>query len=278
MDLWQDIRYGARLLVKARWFTLAAGMALALGIGANTTVFTLVNAVLLRGLPFDDPESIMFVWGENEQNQRSSFSHPNYLDLRDQTRTLGSLAAILNVSVNLADDGQPPERLQGGYVSGNFFRMLGKQPVLGRDFTDEDDRLGAEPAVLLGHSVWQNRYGEDPGVLGLSIRVNSLVATVIGVMGPNMRFPNNTDVWIPLQMLPPETQVEDRDVRNFNVFGRLASGSSIELAREASFLCYWLRARTWRTCSSRGRRIVNGRSPCVSRTAPPAAGSFGSFS
>ena len=232
MDLWQDIRFGARLLVKARWFTLAAGTALALGIGANTTVFTLVNAVLFRGLPFDDPESIVAIWAENEQSQRSGVTHPNYLDLRDQARTLRSLAANLNSTVNLADDGQPPERIAGAYVSGNFFRMLGEQPVLGRDFVDDDDREGAEPAVLLGYTVWQNRYGGDPGVLGLSIRVNSLVATVIGVMAPNMRFPQNTDLWIPLHMLPPESEVESRDGGTFQVVGRLARGSSIELARE----------------------------------------------
>ncbi|MCH8811244.1 MAG: ABC transporter permease [Gemmatimonadetes bacterium] len=232
MDLWQDVRFGARLLVKARWFTLAAGTALALGIGANTTVFTLVNAVLFRQLPFDDPESIVSVWMENEQNQRVSISHPNYLDLRDQSQTLGSLSAILNTTVNLADDGQAPARIQGAYVSANFFRMLGEQPVLGRDFVDEDDREGAEPAVILGHSVWQDRYGGDPGVLGLSIRVNSLVGTVIGVMPPNMRFPNNTDLWIPTHMLPPASRIEDRAQRNFNIIGRLANGSSIELARE----------------------------------------------
>ena len=232
MDLWQDIRYGVRLLVKARWFTLAAGTALALGIGANTTVFTLVNAVLFRGLPFEDPETIVSVWSENEQSQRSGFSHPNYLDLRDQARTLESLSAVLNSTINLADDGQPPERIQGAYVSGNFFRMLGEQPVLGRDFVDDDDREGAEPAVLLGNSVWQNRYGGDPGVLGLSIRVNGLVGTVIGVMPPNMRFPNNTDLWIPMHMLPPESRVESREPTNLNVIGRLAAGSSVELARE----------------------------------------------
>ena len=232
MDLWQDIRFGARLLVKARWFTLAAGTALALGIGANTTVFTLVNAVLFRQLPFDDPESIVSVWMENEQNQRVSISHPNYLDLRDQSQTLGSLSAILNTTVNLADDGQAPARIQGAYVSANFFRMLGEQPVLGRDFVDEDDREGAEPAVILGHSVWQDRYGGDPGVLGLSIRVNSLVGTVIGVMPPNMRFPENTDLWIPTHMLPPASRIENRAQRNFNIIGRLANGSSIELARE----------------------------------------------
>ncbi len=232
MDLWQDIKFGTRLLVKARWFTLAAGTALALGIGANTTVFTLVNAVLFRGLPFDDPESIVSIWAENEQNQRRPLSHPNYLDIHDQSRTITSFGAILNSTVNLADDGQPPERIQGAYVSGDFFRMLGEQPVLGRDFVDEDDREGAEPAVLLGYSVWQNRYGGDPGVLGLSIRVNSLVGTVIGVMPQNMRFPNNTDLWIPLHMLPPESRVEDRDGQGFQIIGRLASGVSIDLARE----------------------------------------------
>jgi putative ABC transport system permease protein len=140
MDLWQDIKFGLRLLAKARWFTLAAATALALGIGANTTVFTLVNAVLFRGLPFDDPESIVAIWAENEQNQRSGVTYPNYLDLREQARTLESLAANLNSTVNLADDGQPAERIVGAYVSGNFFRMLGEQPVLGRDFVDEDDR------------------------------------------------------------------------------------------------------------------------------------------
>ena len=232
MDLWQDIKFGLRLLAKARWFTLAAATALALGIGANTTVFTLVNAVLFRGLPFDDPESIVAIWAENEQNQRSGVTYPNYLDLREQARTLESLAANLNSTVNLADDGQPAERIVGAYVSGNFFRMLGEQPVLGRDFVDEDDREGAEPAVLLGHTVWQNRYGGDPGILGLSIRVNSLVATVIGVMPPNMRFPQNTDLWIPLHMLPPESEVESRDGQGFQVVGRLAPGVSVERARE----------------------------------------------
>jgi len=232
MDLWQDIKFGARLLVKARWFTLAAGTALALGIGANTTVFTLVNAVLFRGLPFDEPERIVSVWAENEQNQRRNITHPNYLDLGDQSQALESLAAILNSTVNLADDGQPAERIAGAYVSASFFRMLGEQPVLGRDFVDEDDREGAEPAVLLGYSVWQDRYGGDPGVLGLSIRVNSLVGTVIGVMGPNMRFPNNTDLWIPLHMLPPESRVEERDGQGFQVIGRMASGASTERVRD----------------------------------------------
>ena len=222
MDLWKDVRYGARILVKARWFTLAAATALALGIGTNTTVFTLVNAVLIRGLPFENPDRIVSVWTQNPQGQQLGVSYPDYEDWREQSSRLESLAANLNSTVNVSDDEQVPERIQGSYVSGNFFRVLGEQPVLGRDFTDDDDRDGAPPVVLLGHSVWENRYGADPGVLGRTIRVNSPVASVIGVMPPGMRFPNNADLWIPRINLPPEVQVPDRGTRGFNVVGRLA--------------------------------------------------------
>ena len=232
MDLWKDVRYGARILVKARWFTLAAATALALGIGTNTTVFTLVNAVLIRGLPFENPDRIVSVWTQNPQGQQLGVSYPDYEDWREQSSRLESLAANLNSTVNVSDDEQVPERIQGSYVSGNFFRVLGEQPVLGRDFTDDDDRDGAPPVVLLGHSVWENRYGADPGVLGRTIRVNSPVASVIGVMPPGMRFPNNADLWIPRINLPPEVQVPDRGTRGFNVVGRLAPDASIEQARE----------------------------------------------
>jgi predicted permease len=159
-------------------------------------------------------------------------SLPDYRDLRDASRTLESLAGSLNANVNLSDDDLLPERFLGAYVTGNFFRMIGEQPVLGRDFSDADDLPGAEPVVLLGHSVWQNRYGGDPGVLGRTVRANSLPATVVGVMAENMRFPNNNDVWIPQANLPPESTTEDRGTRGFTAVGRLAPGSSIEQARE----------------------------------------------
>ena len=207
MDLWLDVRYVVRRLVDARWFTLASVVALGLGIGANTTVFTFVNAVLLRGLPFESPDRIMAVWTVNERGQQSGgVSYLDYVDIRDQGRSFESMAAILGSSVNLADGAEAPERVQGGYVTGNFFRMLGEGPVLGRDFRDDDDLTGSEPVVILGHSVWQNRYASDPVILGRAVRVNRLVATVVGVMPPGMQFPQNTDIWIPRAKLPPESR------------------------------------------------------------------------
>jgi putative ABC transport system permease protein len=232
MDLWRDVRYAARRLIEDRWFTLAAVAALSLGIGANTTVFTFVNAVLVRGLPFEDPDRIVAVWTENDRGNQMGVSLQDYLDLRDESRTLERLAASLNSSINLSDDDLLPERFLGAYVTGNFFRMIGEQPVLGRDFSEADDLPGAEPVVLLGHTVWQNRYGGDPGVLGRTVRVNSLVATVVGVMAEDMRFPNNNDLWIPQANLPPESATEDRGTRGFTAIGRLAPGVSIEQARE----------------------------------------------
>jgi putative ABC transport system permease protein len=232
MDLWRDVRYAARRLVEDRWFTLAAVAALSLGIGANTTVFTFVNAVLVRGLPFEDPDRIVAVWTENDRGSQMGVSLQDYLDLRDESRTLESLGASLNSNVNLSDDDLLPERFLGAYVTGNFFGMIGAQPVLGRDFSDADDLPGAEPVVLLGHTVWQNRYGGDPSVLGRTVRVNSLVATVVGVMAEDMRFPNNNDLWIPQANLPPESTTDDRATRGFTAIGRLAPGASIEQARE----------------------------------------------
>ncbi len=232
MDLWEDVRYGARVLVKARWFTVVAATALSLGIGANTTVFTVVNAILIRGLPFDDPDRIVAVWTGNPQGQRLPVSYPDYEDWRDQSSTLVSLSVYRYSNVNVSDDEQVPERVLGAYVSGNFFQMLGEQPVLGRDFRPGDDRDGAQPVVLLGHSLWENRYARDPGVIGRTIRVNSLVATVVGVMAPGMRFPTNTDIWIPRVTLLLESNVPDRGTRNFLGIGRLGPEGSIGQARQ----------------------------------------------
>ena len=232
MDLWQDIRYAARRLIDARWFTLAAVAALSLGIGANTTVFTLVNAVLLRGLPVENPERVMGVWTESVEGEGDGISLLDYIDVRDQSRTLESIAAQLGSSVNLSDDERLPEQVQGSYVTGNFFRMFGVQPILGRDFTDEDDLPGAEPVVLIGYEVWQNRFGGDPNILGTVLRVNSLVATVVGVMPEGVQLPFESNVWIPQQNLPPGSNTALRANRNLGAIGRLAPGVSEEQARQ----------------------------------------------
>lgn len=232
MDLWDDVRYAVRRLVKAKRFTVAASTTLALGIGANVTVFTIVNAILIRGMPFEDPDRIVAVWTGTPEGQRQAVSYPDYEDWRDQASTLAGLAAYTNSIVNVSDDEQVPERVLGAHVSPNFFRLLGERPVLGRDFRPDDDRDGAEPVVLLGHGLWETRYARDPGVLGRTIRVNGLAATVVGVMAPGMRFPNDTDIWIPRANLASEMNLADRGTRSLAVIGRLGPGTSIGEARQ----------------------------------------------
>jgi len=232
MDFWHDVRYAVRRLVEARWFTLAAVTALSLGIGANTTVFTFVNAVLLRGLPFEESERLVSVRMRNAQGQQMGISLPDLRDLREQAGTLEGIGGFLGSSINLSDDDLAPERVQGAYVTAGFYEMIGEQPVIGRLFTASDDVEGAEPVVLLGYDVWQNRYDGDPGVLGRTVRVNSLPATIVGVMAAGMRFPDNTDLWIPQANLPDESNMENRGTRSLQAMGRLAPGVTLEQARE----------------------------------------------
>jgi putative ABC transport system permease protein len=232
MDFWQDARYAVRRLIDARWFTLAAVAALAVGIGANATGFTIVNAVLLRGLPFEDPEQIVAVWSDLEGGGETGLSYPEIDDYRERSRALTELVGMQGSDINVSDEGRPPERIPGAYVSEGFFQMLRQEPLLGRAFTPADDEPGAEPVVVLGYSVWQNRYNGDRSVLGQTVRVNSLLATIVGVMPEGMRFANNTDLWIPKDNLPPESQVEDRGIRGRTVIGRLAPDVTMEQARE----------------------------------------------
>jgi len=231
IDLWHDICFAARLLIKDRWFTLAAATALALGIGANAAVFTFVNAVLMRGLPFREADRIMTVWTEDDRGRRMNTSELDYEDWRVQARSFSDLAATLGSTMNVSDEGRAPERVQGAYVTANLFRLIGQSPVMGRDFTDADDLPGAEPVVIIGHSVWQNRYDSDPTVLGHTLKTNSKAVTIIGVMPPDMRFPDNVDMWVPRAQLPPETLTGRRDSRNLQVIGRLADGVSVDQAR-----------------------------------------------
>ena len=230
MNLWQDVRFGARLLVKDRWFTLAAATALALGIGANAAVFTFVNAVLVRGLPFHEPDRIMALYTEDDRGRQRGASDLDFEDWRAESRTFSDMAGFSGAPVNVSDEGRAPERFQGAYVTGNLFRVIGQPPAIGRDFTPEDDQPGAEPVTIIGHRVWQNRYDSDPAVLGRTLKANSKVVTIIGVMPTDMRFPFNSDIWIPRAQLPPETQGR-RDRRAMQVLGRLAEGTSVEQAR-----------------------------------------------
>ena len=232
MTGWTDLRHGIRMAAKNPAFTFAAVAVLALGIAANMVVFTLVNGVLLRDLPFDSPDRIVDISVFNRGNARNPISSASYLDLRDwnqMARTFEGIAGADERTMNVSDDTRPAERFRGAFVSATTFSLIGVRPRLGRDFRAEDDREGAAPVVILGHAVWQRRYQGDAAIVGRTIRVNGVPSTVIGVMPEDFGFPQIASVWQPLVLLPPEART-DRRVRNIDTFGRLRPGASLEQA------------------------------------------------
>jgi putative ABC transport system permease protein len=222
-----DLRAAVRAIIKDRWLAFAAIFALALGIGVNATVFTLVNAVLIRGLPFPESHNL-FVLGTVPHSQQgsgniSSASYQELLDWRSQSQRFADMAAFTQFNVNVADDRAMPEQTSGGRVSENLFRVLGQQPMLGRDFGPADGDGGAERVVILGNSLWQNRYGADPGVLGKGIRLNGEPAVVIGVMPPGIKFPTRAELWT---QVVPDADAARRDRRGYSIVGRLEAGAT----------------------------------------------------
>jgi putative ABC transport system permease protein len=231
MNLMQDLKFAVRLLIKDKWFTAVAVVALALGIGVNATVFTFVNAVLIRGLPFNDPDRIVVVGTRDARGRDRGASYQDFVDWRAATRTFSGLAAYSGQTMNISDEGRAPERFQGPYMSANAFSLIGQQPLIGRGFLPEDDRPGAAAVVILGNGVWKNRYGSDPSVLGRSVKVNEIPATVIGVMPEGFKFPTGADLWMPLAQMPQLTE-QKRDARtSLDVFGRLTDGVTMAQAQ-----------------------------------------------
>ena len=232
MGLWQDVQFAFRLLIKDKWFTLVAVLALALGIGVNTTVFTFVNAILIRSLPFEDADRVMALnTHEPLRNRNMPVSYLDFKDWRDNSRTFSGLGAVRGGTVNISDEGRAPDRFSGAFMTANTFKIIGQSPALGRDFLPEDDRPGAPAVAIIGSSVWKNRYGSDPAIVGRTIRVNEIPSVVIGVMPEGFRFPFNTDVWQPLSAIP-NLELQKRNARSFEVIGRLAPGVSQKTAED----------------------------------------------
>jgi predicted permease len=231
MTLWQDLRYATRLLIKDRWFTAVAATALALGIGVNATMFTIINAVLIRGLPFKDPARIISIGMLDAKSRPAGVSRLDFQDWREGSRAFSGLTLFLGSQANVSDEGRPPEQFNGTYQSANMFTLIGQRPIIGRDFSADDDKPGGAPVVILGNGIWKSRYGADPNILTRSIKVNSVIAAVIGVMPPDMKFPFNNELWLPVSMLPPELTNSKRNVRNYQVLGRLADGVTLAQAR-----------------------------------------------
>jgi predicted permease len=231
MTLWQDLRFALRLLVKDHWFTVAAVSALALGVGANTTVFTFVNAALLRGLPYDGADRIVTIDTRDVRGRQRGVSIADYEDWRSaQSFDSMTLAWTFGSSVN-DDSGQAPDRYIASRVYSNIFQVIRQQPILGRNFNADDDRPGREPVVILAYSMWQSRYGRDPSILGKKLFTSGQRATVIGVMPPEMKFPPNADLWVPVAQIAPELRDRRRNVRNFQAIGRLKPGVTVQAAQ-----------------------------------------------
>src|SRR5262245_6475441 len=222
--LWQDIRYGARMLRKNPGFTAVAVLTLALGIGANTAIFSFVNAVLFRPLPFKDPERLVMVLQRYLAHDSDVHwvAAPTLDEWRRQSTVFEALAARGSDGFVLTGKGQP-ENIPGSRFSANICQLLGIHPALGRGFLAEEETYGKDHVVLLSHELWQRRFGGESGIIGQSIRLNDEPYTVIGVMPPRLFFPDrNTQLWTSLAFSPE--QLRDYGSHNYLVYGRLKPG------------------------------------------------------
>jgi putative ABC transport system permease protein len=234
-DLWQDLRYGGRMLAKKPGFTLIAVLALTLGIGANTAIFSVVNAILLRPLAFKDPDRLVTVSHSNKKlNMISEISAPSFLDYRDRGDVFESAAAAVSfgVSMNLTGKGEP-EQLQARGVTASFFPTLGVAAALGRTFLPEEERRGRDNVVILSYGLWHRRFGAASNILGRTLTLNGNVSTVIGVMPENFRLYRDDELWYPLALTPEQTAPNQRRSEWLWMIARLKPGVSLDQAQAA---------------------------------------------
>jgi predicted permease len=226
--IWLDLRFAFRLIAKERWFAAAAIAALALGIGANATGFTIVNAVFLRGLPVADADRLYVLSWQTRAGRRTNTSYTELQEWRAESRTFAGFAGYRSAELSIADGSASPEQVDGAWLTANAFALLGQQPLLGRGFLETDDRIGADPVVIIGHQLWQRRFGGNPAVLGRILRVNGQPSTIVGVMPAGMKFPDQAEIWRPF--VPTEAE-RQRDARSLRVFGRLTDGADRRTAQ-----------------------------------------------
>lgn len=226
----QDLRYATRMLAKQPAFTVIAVLTLALGIGANTSIFSLVNSVLLRPLPYLDANRIVYFEGKNP-SQGITDSNISVLDFQDwttQSQVFSHAAFFWTGGAALAEQGREPERVPRAGVTIRFFDLLGVQPMLGRNFLEEEDRPGSSTAVIVSEGLWKRRFGSDRSIIGKTITINTQPVTVVGVMPAGFEFPENTQIWTPAAVNSAE---EPRDNRSYSALGRLKPGVELEQAQ-----------------------------------------------
>ena len=234
----QDLRIGLRVLVKEKVFCVLAVTVLALGICGVTTQFTVVNAFVLRGFSFPHPEQLVSVGlidpkaTDNENNNGSGNipSSQDYEDMKAAQRSFSMMTGYLNGSTINVTYKNNPTRYTGGYVTEDFFRILGVSPILGRDFTPEDNKPGAEKVTLIGHEIWQRDFSGDPNIVGQAVRINGKAATIIGVMPQGFKFPQAEQLWVPLYNEFPIKPREDPSALGPAIIARLKTGVSLDQA------------------------------------------------
>jgi len=234
-DLLQDIRYGLRRLLKGPGFTLAVTLVLALGIGATTAIFSVLDAALLRPLPYPEPERLVAVYDVQAQSE-VPVSFPEYLDWKQNTEVFADLGAYFTTAYAMTGLGEP-ERLQAVRMSAGVPRMLGVMPRVGRSFTPGEDVRGAERVAMISEGLWKRRFGGDPGVLGRTITLADQPYTVTGIIPPGTRSiiptalatAEDFDIWVPLQL---DLEHAPRDLHFMNILGRLRPGLNLALAEE----------------------------------------------
>jgi len=271
----QDLRFGFRMLVKRPGFTVIAVLALALGIGANTAIFSVVNAVLLKPLPYKDPQRIVAVWETNpqlgaEMRNRNEVAMGNFLDWRAQNQAFERMGALFYSNANLTGAGAP-ERLQSVVVTTNLFDVLGVQPALGRSFRPEEENVASPRVVLLSHGLWQRRFGADPTVVGRTLTINGNQVTVVGVMpqGFQLQFPTSMQVemWLPMRI---DTAAQaDRKAHYLYVLARLKEGMTLEQSQAAmTSIAGQLQQQFPETNADKGAHVVSLHKQLVGNVQP----------
>ncbi|MEP7342879.1 MAG: ABC transporter permease [Acidobacteriota bacterium] len=226
----QDLRYGARTLLKHPGFTLVAVLTLALGIGANSAIFSVINGVLLKPLPFKEPESVVKLWESMANGFQGSVSVPNLKDWREQNTVFTKIAAFQSANFGLQNK-DAPERVRAATVSPEFFDVLGVQPQLGRAIAEGEDQEGKHRVAVLSHQLWQNKFAADREIAGKTISLGGESYTVIGVMPANFRYPSRTtELWVPLVI--PQQQAAQRGSHFLLTVARLKSGVTMQQAHD----------------------------------------------
>ena len=230
-DLWRDFRFSLRSLLKRPGFTAIALLALALGIGANTAIFSLVNAVILQPLPYRDPDRLISVYGTRNRSTQGSVGPTDFLDYRSQNKTFEQFAASgsMMLPMNLTGSGEP-ERLNASIITGNYFDTFGVRPALGRGFSLENEKTGQDHVTVLSHAFWQTRFGGDPNIVNKTINLDGKAYEVLGVMPAEVVLPQPAQLWVPINF-DADPEMKMRNARFLRGIGRLKEGVTLAHAQ-----------------------------------------------